>query len=68
MNVETLEKVSNPFIIPINSTTDTTTEKLTNVDILPVNEEIPFNHLNEEEISASQIVKRPRIPLLQEKV
>lgn len=67
MNVETLEKVSNPFIIPINSTTDTTTEKLTNVDILPVNEEIPFNHLNEEEISASQIVKRPRIPLLQEK-
>lgn len=67
MNVETLEKVSNPFIIPINSTTDTTTEKLTNVDILPVNEEIPFNHLNEKEISASQIVKRPRIPLLQEK-
>ena len=40
MNVETLEKVSNPFIIPINSTTGTATGELTDADAQPLNEEI----------------------------
>lgn len=67
MNVETLEKVSNSLIIPLNSTTDTDTGELTDADTQPVKEGILYNHLNGEGASVSQTVKRPRIPLLQEK-
>lgn len=67
INVETLEKVSNSLIIPLNSTTDTDTGELTDADTQPVKEGILYNHLNEEGASVSQTVKRPRIPLLQEK-
>lgn len=67
INVETLEKVSNSLIIPLNSTTDTDTGELTDADIQPVKEGILYNHLNGEGASVSQTVKRPRIPLLQEK-
>lgn len=67
MNVETLEKVSNPLIIPINSTIGTTTEKLTDADAQPLNEGITEKCSVEEGNSAYQIVKRPRIHILQEK-
>lgn len=67
INVETLEKVSNSLIIPLNSTTDTDTGELTDADIQPVKEGILYNYLNGEGASVSQTVKRPRIPLLQEK-
>ena len=67
MNVETLEKVSNPFIIPINSTISTATEKLTDAEAQPLNEGITEKCSAEEETSTCQIAKRPRIHMLQEK-
>ncbi|WP_308772972.1 BREX system Lon protease-like protein BrxL [uncultured Bacteroides sp.] len=67
MNVETLEKVSNPFIIPINSTISTATGKLTDAEAQPLNEGITEKCSAEEETSTCQIAKRPRIHILQEK-
>ena len=67
MNVETLEKVSNPFIIPINSTTGTATGELTDADAQPLNEEISGKCSVEEGTTAGQTTKRPRIHILQEK-
>ena len=67
MNVETLEKVSNPLIIPVNSTTGTVTGELTDADAQPLNEGISEKCFTEEETSASQTAKRPRIHKLQEK-
>lgn len=67
MNVETLEKVSNPLIIPINSITGTVTGELTDADAQPLNEGISEKCFAEEETSASQATKRPRIHKLQEK-
>lgn len=64
MNVETLEKVSNPLIIPINSITGTVTGELTDADAQPLNEGISEKCFAEEETSAR---KRPRIHKLQEK-
>lgn len=67
MNVETLEKVSNPLIIPINSTTGTATGELTDADAQPLNEEISGKCPVEEGTTAGQTAKRPRIHILQEK-
>lgn len=67
MNVETLEKVSNPLIIPINSITGTVTGELTDANAQPLNEGISEKCFAEEETSASQAAKRPRIHKLQEK-
>ena len=67
MNVETLEKVSNPLIIPINSITGTVTGELTDADAQPLNEGISEKCFAEEKTSASQVAKRPRIHKLQEK-
>lgn len=67
MNVETLEKVSNPLIIPINSMTGTTTGELTDADAQPLNEEISGKCSVEEGTTAGQTAKRPRIHILQEK-
>lgn len=66
MTIETLEKVSNPHIIPTNSTTDTTTEKLIDTETQSI-EGMSDNHTNVEETSDSRTAKRSRIPLLQEK-
>lgn len=67
MNVETLEKVSNPLIIPINSTTGTATGELTDADAQPLNEEISGKCSVEEGTTAGQTTKHPRIHILQEK-
>ena len=68
MNVETLEKVSNPLIIPINSTISTATGKLTDAEAQPLNEENTETcSVEEERKSSCQIAKRPRIHILQEK-
>ena len=67
MNVETLEKVSNPLIIPINSMTGTATGELTDADAQPLNEEISGKCSVEEGTTAGQTTKRPRIHILQEK-
>lgn len=68
MNVETLEKVSNPLIIPINSTISTATGKLTDAEAQPLNEENTETcSVEEERNSSCQIAKRPRIHILQEK-
>lgn len=67
MNVETLEKVSNPLIIPINSTTGTATGELTDADAQPLNEEISGKCSVEEGTTTGQTTKRPRIHILQEK-
>ena len=67
MNVETLEKVSNPLIIPINSTTGTATGELPDADAQPLNEEISGKCSVEEGTTAGQTAKRPRIHILQEK-
>lgn len=67
MNVETLEKVSNPLIIPINSTTGTATGELTDADAQPLNEEISGKCSVEEGTTAGQTTKRTRIHILQEK-
>lgn len=67
MNVETLEKVSNPLIIPINSMTGTATGELTDADTQPLNEEISGKCSVEEGTTAGQTAKRPRIHILQEK-
>lgn len=67
MNVETLEKASNPLIIPINSTTGTATGELTDADAQPLNEEISGKCSVEEGTTAGQTTKRPRIHILQEK-
>ena len=67
MNVETLEKVSNPLIIPINSTTGTATGELTDADAQPLNEEISGKCSVEEGTTAGQTAKRPCIHILQEK-
>lgn len=68
MNVETLEKVSNPLIIPINSTISTATGKLTDAEAQPLNEGITEKCSAEEERNSScQIARRPRIHMLQEK-
>ena len=67
MNVDTLEKVSNPLIIPINSMTGTATGELTDADAQPLNEEISGKCSVEEGTTAGQTAKRPRIHILQEK-
>ena len=66
MNVETLEKVSNQLIVPINTPT-TPNRELTDADTQPMNEGIPETTAHEQGETVTHVGKRPRIPLLQEK-
>ena len=66
MNVETLEKVSNQLIVPINAPT-TPNRELTDADTQPMNEGIPETTAHEQGETVTHVGKRPRIPLLQEK-
>ena len=59
MNVETLEKVSNALILPINVATTTVDSKINDSDAKP------FNPQHTKENSAEK-TKRPRIPILRE--
>lgn len=61
MNVETLEEVSNPFKSPVSFS------KEENADSQQTNEETSENNSNGENVSANHGIRRPRIPILQEK-
>ena len=61
MNVETLEEVSNPFKSPVSFS------KEENADSQQTNEETSENNSNGENVSANRGIRRPRIPILQEK-
>ena len=66
MSVETLEKVSNQLIVPINAPTNPNGE-LTDADTQPMNEGMPEATAHEQAETATHVGKRPRIPVLQEK-
>lgn len=66
MSVETLEKVSNQLIVPINTPTNPNGE-LTDADTQPMNEGMPEATAHEQAETATHVGKRPRIPVLQEK-
>lgn len=67
MSVETLEKVSNQLMVPINDPTTMPNGELTDADTLPMNDGMPETTLHEGGDTASHAGKRPRIPVLQEK-
>jgi len=64
MSVETLEKVSNSLIVPINAPQATAGSDLNDADTKPMNEGMPQAPDEEETAKGG---KRPRIPQLQEK-
>lgn len=65
MNVETLEKVSNQLIIPVNAPALSGNE-LTDADTRP-NAPMPGVDTTQQEVVGAPTAKRPRIPSLQEK-
>lgn len=65
MNVETLEKVSNQLIIPVNAPAPSGNE-LTDADARP-NSPMPGVDAPRQEVVGAPTAKRPRIPALQEK-
>lgn len=65
MNVETLEKVSNQLIIPVNAPAPSGNE-LTDADARP-NAPMPGVDAPRQEVVGAPTAKRPRIPVLQEK-
>ncbi len=67
MSVETLEKVSNQLMVPINDPTTMPNGELSDADTLPMNDGMPETTLHEGGDTASHAGKRPRIPVLQEK-
>ena len=66
MRVETLEKVSNQLIVPINAPTMPNGE-LTDADAQPMNEGMPEDTAHKQGETTTHVGKRPRIPVLQEK-
>ena len=67
MTVETLEKVSNQLIVPINSPSSTANGELSDAETQPMNEGMPEGTTHEEDKTEAEHIKRPRIPMLQEK-
>ena len=68
MSVETLEKVSNALIVPINSPSATVGGGLTDSDTKPMNEGMPEgNPDGQQPTTKESATKRPRIPVLAEK-
>lgn len=66
MRVETLEKVSNQLIVPINAPIKPHGE-LTDADAQPMNEGMPEDTAHKQGETTTHVGKRPRIPVLQEK-
>ena len=66
MRVETLEKVSNQLIVPINAPTMPNGE-LTDADAQPMNEGMPEDTAHKQGETTTHVGKHPRIPVLQEK-
>lgn len=62
INVETLEKVSNALIVPVNIVSTPTDTKVNDADAKPFNPQVQSNK-EETQIEKS---KRPRIPVLRE--
>lgn len=62
MNIETLEKVSNALIVPVNVATSPTDNKVNEADVKPFNPQAP----NSQEETQAEKHKRPRIPILRE--
>lgn len=62
INVETLEKVSNALIVPVNIVSTATDTKVNDADAKPFNPQVQSNK-EETQIEKS---KRPRIPVLRE--
>lgn len=62
MNVETLEKVSNALIVPVNVVTSPTDNKVNDADARPFNPQTPVN----QEETQTEKHKRPRISILRE--
>ena len=68
MSVETLEKVSNALIVPINAPSSTVGGGLTDADTKPMNEGMPEGNPDGQQPAAQgTATKRPRIPVLAEK-
>ena len=68
MSVETLEKLSNALIVPINSPSATVGGGLTDSDTKPMNEGMPEgNPDGQQPTTKESATKRPRIPVLAEK-
>ena len=68
MSVETLEKVSNALIVPINSPSATVGGGLTDSDTKPMNEGMPEGNPDGQQPTTKEFAtKRPRIPVLAEK-
>lgn len=62
MNVETLEKVSNALIMPINVSTSAVDSKINDADARPFNPNVS----NTQDDVQTEKSKRPRIPILRE--
>ena len=67
INVETLEKVSNQLIVPINAPSTTANGELTDAEAQPMNEGMPEAAAHDGNEKTAHKGKRPRIPVLQEK-
>ena len=68
MSVETLEKVSNALIVPINAPSSTVGGGLTDAYTKPMNEGMPEGNPDGQQPAAQgTATKRPRIPVLAEK-
>lgn len=67
MSVETLEKVSNQLIVPINALATMSNGELTDAYTQPMNDGMPEATAHKKGGTASHAGKRPRIPVLQEK-
>ena len=68
MSVETLEKLSNALIVPINSPSATVGGGLTDSDTKPMNDGMPEgNPDGQQPTTKESATKRPRIPVLAEK-
>ena len=65
MNVETLEKVSNTLIVPINSQGHTANKDLTDADAQPFVVSDAKSSANTQDVQTEKS-KRPRIPILRE--
>ena len=67
INVETLEKVSNQLIVPINAPSTTANGELADAEAQPMNEGMPEATAHDGNDKIAHKGKRPRIPVLQEK-
>lgn len=67
INVETLEQLSNPLIVPVGVTSKPQSQSVSDADTLPQENTLPLGSHQEEDNNQGTEKKRPRIPMLSER-